>query len=363
MIRLVTIIAFVASLLLWSAPAYSVSPHEFSDEMLMMADPSCRSTTQQTLCGNPHCRTCVVSGHRRAIGIPVIGLPLPYVPLPGYGIIKRFSSASEHDFSQRLSGVCPTPQRPIPVAKVPVPVGTPPSSFVGGFFTPQQYQQVQPAMAGHFPQGQVQPEGSVHALGFVDPQGNFHLQGFINSEGRIYTQGFVDSQDRFHSRGFVDAYGNVHSLGFMDAQGNFHTQGFFDAQGNAHPRVFVDAQGRFHPRVFVDAQGNAHPPMAFGFPQGLAFPRGYAYAQPGGDFFQGQAGAFPEQRIVYVPFAQPPPIYVQRHGRGVPAPRPPFIRRMLGDANMYEYPQMPLQLYTTRGPRDFLAPQPPSIGY
>ena len=345
-----------------------------------MADPTCRSTAQSAQCGNPHCQACLTPGHRGAtgihghgVGVPIIGLPsiglpsvvLPYVPLPGHGVVKRFgsASASDHDFAQRLSGVCTAPKRPIPVATVPVPVGTPPSSFVGGFFTPQQYQQVQPMMAGHFPPGQVQPQGSVHALGFVDPQGNFHLQGFINSEGGIYTQGFVDSQDRFHPRGFVDAHGNVHSRGFIDAQGNFHPQGYFDAQGNAHPRVFVDAQGRFHPRVFVDAQGNAHQ-MGFGFPMIHGFPMGYAYAQQGGGFLQGQAEHFPEQRIVYVPFAQPPPIHVHRHGMGVPLPRPhQIMRRLLGDANMYEYPQMPLQLYTTRGPRDFLAPHPPSIGH
>ena len=68
-----------------------------------------------------------------------------------------------------------------------------------------------------------------------------------------------------------------------------------------------------------------------------------------------------DQRIVYVPYAAPPPIYVERLAKALPSP--PVLRRILGDANMYEYPEMPMRTYTTRGPRDFLAPNPPGIGY
>jgi hypothetical protein len=85
--------------------------------------------------------------------------------------------------------------------------------------------------------------------------------------------------------------------------------------------------------------------------------------QPGsgyGHATQGYSGYAPEQRIVYVPYAAPPPIYVERLGKAFP--RPPILRQILGDANMYEYPEMPLRTYTTRGPRDFLAPNPPGIG-
>ena len=65
-------------------------------------------------------------------------------------------------------------------------------------------------------------------------------------------------------------------------------------------------------------------------------------------------------RIVYVPYAMPPPITVDRLARALPRPS---VRGFLGDARMYEYPQMPHDLYTTRGPRDFLAPNPPCIGF
>ena len=71
-------------------------------------------------------------------------------------------------------------------------------------------------------------------------------------------------------------------------------------------------------------------------------------------------GAVPVQRIVYIPYAAPPPIHVERFGKAM---RPPIMRWTLGDAYMQEYPEMPIRTYTTRGPRDFLAPNPPSIGY
>ena len=228
MTRLTTIAALAVSLLLWSAPAYSASPHEFSDEMLMMADPSCRSTT----CGRG-------GGYHRAIGLPIV---LPYIPMLQSG----HSLPPGHSFAQRLSGTAPVaPQYPMPMT-VPMPVGPPPNNFVEGVFMPQQYRQMQPAMAGHA-----------------------HL----------------------HGHGYMQGYGNV------------------QGQGNV--------------------QGHRYAPV-------------------------------PEQRIVYVPYMAPPQIHVQRPGR--PQPRPPLIRRMLGDANMYEYPEMPQHLYTTRGPRDFLAPNPPGIG-
>jgi len=103
-------------------------------------------------------------------------------------------------------------------------------------------------------------------------------------------------------------------------------------------------------------QQPAPPSMAGPYPQNYGPPQGYA--PPPGHPVQGSA---PEQRIVYVPYAAPPPIYVERLGKALP--RPPVIRRVLGDANIYEYPEMPMRTYTTRGPRDFLAPNPPSIGY
>ncbi|GHT17383.1 hypothetical protein FACS1894189_3150 [Planctomycetales bacterium] len=56
------------------------------------------------------------------------------------------------------------------------------------------------------------------------------------------------------------------------------------------------------------------------------------------------------RQIVYVPYAVPPPIYIQRYQK-----QKRFI-------TTYAMPEMPAPTYTTRGPRDFLAPNPPSIG-
>jgi len=101
--------------------------------------------------------------------------------------------------------------------------------------------------------------------------------------------------------------------------------------------------GAFMPRQYPYQQAQA---------QGYSNTQGYGYGDP---------NPVPE-RIVYIPYAAPPPIHVERLGKALPVPRPPMVRRILGDAYMYEYPEMPLRTYTTRGPRDFLAPNPPSIG-
>jgi hypothetical protein len=115
--------------------------------------------------------------------------------------------------------------------------------------------------------------------------------------------------------------------------------------------------GFFAPTPYPQGQPAAvsygPPPGQYGVPQ--------AYGQGYGGYPPGAPGSASDQRIVYVPYAAPPPIYVERLGKALS--RPPKIRRILGDANMYEYPEMPMQTYTTRGPRDFLAPNPPSIGY
>ena len=264
MTRLVAITAFAASLLLWSVPAYSDSPQEFSDEMMMamMEYPSCRSTT----CGNPQCRSCRAGRH-------AIGLPLPHI-----GLLCPMDQGlpAGYSFTQRLSGAAPR-QRPVPMATIPMPVGPPPSGFAGVFFTPQQYQQVQPMIGGY-----GYPQVPVPAQGYDSAQGT--AQGYGSAQG--------------------------HAQGYGSAQGT--AQGYGSAQGHA--------------------QG--HAPV-------------------------------PDQRIVYVPYAAPPPIHVERLGKALAFPmlRPPVMRRLLGDANMYEYPEMPQRLYTTRGPRDFLAPNPPGIGY
>jgi len=104
-------------------------------------------------------------------------------------------------------------------------------------------------------------------------------------------------------------------------------------------------------------QQPAPPNVAGPYLPSYRHPQGYAPPPPGHPV----QSFIPEQRIVYVPYAAPPPIYVERLGKALP--RPPVVRRVLGDANIYEYPEMPMRTYTARGPRDFLAPNPPSIGY
>ena len=111
-------------------------------------------------------------------------------------------------------------------------------------------------------------------------------------------------------------------------------------------------------------QGPVGSPPSYVPPQGgeiplpeLIDPNGYVY--PGSTGYM-EESPVPDLRIVYVPYAMPPPIHVERFAK---TPRPPLMRRVLGDAALYEYPEMPLRMYTTRGPRDFLATNPPSIGY
>ena len=311
MTRLVIITTLAASLLLWSASVYSASPYEFPEETFAAEDSSCHSE-QLARCNHPHCRACAMSGHRvvgrgHAVGLPGIMLPSIALPYPAFlhgqglgsrlgfgsesdtgsegGVGSRSGAGAEHGFVQRLSGAdcVHASQYPPPMATVPMPVGPPPNNFVSGVFRPQQYQQVQPMVAG---------------------------------------------------------YGGTQGYGYQQGQGHVNPQG----QGNGY------AQGHGNPQ----GQGNGYAP-SHGNPQGQGYgnPQGY-YGYP-----QGQAG-FPEQRIVYVPYAAPPSIHVQRFGGAMP--RPQFVRRILGDARMYEYPEMPSRLYTTRGPRDFMAPNPPGIG-
>ncbi|MCL2710582.1 MAG: hypothetical protein FWE95_06860 [Planctomycetaceae bacterium] len=444
MIRSILTTTLAASLLILSAPAYSASPESY-----MMADPSCHSKTS-TKCNNPHCQVCPVSKHRSVFGgyLPLRG---PGVGLPaglsfgshGHDLFSKQGQSSRHDlskrdassdyvYSQRLGFAEPPCFPHHHFATVPVPVGKPPSSFAGGVFQPQQYQQTQPT----FPQGPVNVHVTVYPMGQVDAQGNLLLQGFVDTQGKFHPQGFVDAQGHFYPQGFIDSLGNTHPRGFVDAQGNFHAQGYVDAHGNLFPhfyvdakgniqqrgnvqvyplgsvdsqgrfyllgfvdsrgvvhqqgvvdsegdfhpqgsgRGFVDADGDFHPQGYIDAQGKMRPDFfvdtqgnlhslgsenvqGYVYAHGYASQQGFVYAPSFGYLVGYRSPPIPDTRIVYVPYAAPPAIYVQRFGA---LPKIPSVRQLLGDATMYEYPEMPYQLYTTRGARDFLAPNPPGIG-
>jgi hypothetical protein len=73
----------------------------------------------------------------------------------------------------------------------------------------------------------------------------------------------------------------------------------------------------------------------------------------------GQANGQDNLRIVYVPYSCPPPIYIERMQRNR------LLKQRTEAAYLQEYPEMPQNFYTTRGPRDFLIPTEkfPSIGY
>ena len=154
-----------------------------------------------------------------------------------------------------------------------------------------------------------------------------------------------------------------------------------DSTGATPGQMMMVVQGQNDGQMMVVPRQDGGPPPRGGFFGGVFAPRQYQPEQPQAGYVQGgypgtvsyangqgSYGGYPvpgQERIVYVPYAAPPPITVERLAKALPIPiMPPqkMLRRILGDANMYEYPEMPLHLYTTRGPRDFMAPAPPCIG-
>ena len=115
-----------------------------------------------------------------------------------------------------------------------------------------------------------------------------------------------------------------------------------------HPAMMMHGPPPMHPTMMMHGPPPGHPAMMHALPPGVSIQTNEHHGNI-------------QERIVYIPYAMPPQIQVERLARIIP--RPINIRRVLGDARMYEYPEMPMSLYTTRGPRDFLAPNPPGIGF
>ncbi|MDR3182147.1 MAG: hypothetical protein LBT89_04360 [Planctomycetaceae bacterium] len=126
------------------------------------------------------------------------------------------------------------------------------------------------------------------------------------------------------------------------------------------PPQQIDPPTSFFGVLFSPRPSRPQQPMHVQMPAGCqpaAYAPVYSEAPPA-------AAVVEQQRIVYVPYACPPPIYIERgrHQKNMlPLPlRNPLLRSP--DAYLQEYPEMPQRMYTTRGPRDFLAPNPPGIG-
>ena len=142
---------------------------------------------------------------------------------------------------------------------------------------------------------------------------------------------------------------------------NGFIEGFFAPQRYQHVQptsMYAPPQGQGNLPGYPP--GRIAPPVP---PQGQAEPQWHVHSLGDGSpptYFL-VVNPIPEQRVVYVPYAMPPPIQVERFAKTIL--RPPLMRRVLGNVSTYEYPEMPLQMYTTRGPRDFMMTNPPSIGY
>ena len=177
----------------------------------------------------------------------------------------------------------------------------------------------------------------------------------IGGIGFTYQQlGHLSTADQFSA--IVDRLGQLHeperSIHAVNIFGPSALQllPHFDTGATGIAKLQVNAQYLVHGQNYP-AGGHAISGQA-GMP---GYDYGYGLAHG-----QNYRGAAPE-RIVYIPFAMPPPIHVEKITHKLF--RPITMRQVLGDAKMYEYPEMPLNMYTTRGPRDFFAANPPGIGY
>jgi hypothetical protein len=226
-------------------------------------------------------------------------------------------------------------------------------------FTPQRYHQMRPFVAGGLGYGQ----GDSFVPGGVPVREGSNIQGFGAVRDGSYIPGGVPVQGGSFIPGGVPAQGGgnfqggIYITGGVPVQGGIYIPGGIPVQEGSNIQGIGPVQGG----IYIPSQNGfaGFPP---GYVPGSNYAPGYDYSR-GYGYPLGYVSPVPDQRIVYVPYAAPPPIYVERLAKALPMLRPPSMRQLLGDARMYEYPEQPLRTYTTRGPRDFLAPNPPGIGY
>ena len=347
MIRSVAIITITVSLLLWSAQTYSDST-----QVLPLT-----GEVQTTECASTHCPHCPL-GHSHPQGHTC--------PLGGHRHAGQSGPPTAYAVSHRLGHGAPCPLKARhdqmgmqQEGMQQMPVGSPPGGFFGGAFMPRQYPQGQypPGQypQGQYPQGQY-PQGQAIQGQYPhghDPQGQA-IQGQYphghDPQGQAIQGQYPHGHD-LQGQAIQGQYPHGHDLQGRVIQGQYpHGH---DLQGRVIQGQYPhghDLQGQVIQGQYPQGQYPPVPSMGYGGAMGYGYT---SYPAP------------VNERIVYVPYAAPPPIQVERLGKALPiplAPRTPIMRRILGDANIYEYPEMPLHLYTTRGPRDFLAPNPPGIG-
>ncbi|MDR0520408.1 MAG: hypothetical protein LBH00_00995 [Planctomycetaceae bacterium] len=129
---------------------------------------------------------------------------------------------------------------------------------------------------------------------------------------------------------------------------------FFSGSGTLPAQIPIQSHSGSSARPLVTAPGAGSgymPPVSYGT-QG--YPLSLLPVQPQ----QGYAG-YPG--VVYGSNGYPG----AQRGEGRNQRRPSFLQRLRngGAVYTYEYPEMPMRTYTTRGPRDFMEPHPPEIGY
>ena len=331
---------FAASLIVLSAQVSASTTCVCSDDDFVVRGSS-RCSPSHCGCPSGRCRsnqhwTCLITGKRLPFGNP-------------FGCASRSKGRKTCIFDNCLTGrfrnndLLAFGVQPV---MIPIPVGPPPNSFIEGIFAPQQYQRVQPMVGGFgFPPGH-------HAHGFPPGQ-PVHGHG-IHGHG-VHGHGSTPGQAAVIIHGFPPEH-PFHAQLFPPLQAaTIIGQGVASGQP-IHGQIVAPGHP-LHGQTFLPE----HVAMLghHGLPPGMEI-------QGGGQGMRGMRGfgqveGHVNERIVYVPYAMPPQITVERLASR--ALKPLNIRRMLGDARMHAYPEMPMNLYTTRGPRDFLAPNPPSIGF
>lgn len=300
MIRSAITTTFAASLLFLSASVSGNSPNIYRGSDETVATTEAEPPAQQHQHSVQYW-SCMIPGHRHPVGQPC--------PVVGYGFGNNQGSDGLKPSGFGL-GILARAEPHVAAEAAPAP---PMAPVVTPQPTPVPVPVTVPMPAGPPPNGLLG--------GLFAPQRYRQMQPMPG-------------------QGYPPGYPMAHAV----PQGHVPPPGY--PMAHAAPQGHIPPQGQ--PMVHAAPQGHVPPQGQVHHPQGYGYPPVY------------QVVSGPE-RIVYVPYAMPPPVQVERLAKALP--RPPIIRRVLGDVKTYEYPEMPQRMYTTRGPRDFFAANPPSIGY